>query len=136
VDVGVHQDGLVHISALSNKFVKDPHTVIKAGDVVKVKILEVDEKRKRIALSMRLDTAPAKGADTQPRQPGRQDKGAGPAPDRARGARDGGRAASTRGKQTDRPAPAPRERPTPARDKAPSGAMAEALARALKRNQG
>jgi uncharacterized protein len=136
VDVGVHQDGLVHISALSNKFVKDPHTVVKAGDVVKVKILEVDEKRKRIALSMRLDTAPAKGADTQPRQPGRQDKGAGPAPDRARGARDGGRAASTRGKQTDRPAPAPRDRPAPARDKAPSGAMAEALARALKRNQG
>ncbi len=58
VDIGVHQDGLVHISALSNNFVKDPHTVVKAGQVVKVKVLEVDEKRKRIALTMRLtDTA-------------------------------------------------------------------------------
>jgi uncharacterized protein len=54
VDIGVHQDGLVHISALSNNFVKDPHTVVKAGQVVKVKVLEVDEKRKRIALTMRL----------------------------------------------------------------------------------
>ena len=54
VDIGVHQDGLVHISALSNTFVKDPHSVVKAGQVVKVKVLEVDEKRKRIALTMRL----------------------------------------------------------------------------------
>ena len=54
VDIGVHQDGLVHISALSNTFVKDPHTVVKAGDVVKVKVLEVDIPRKRIALTMRL----------------------------------------------------------------------------------
>ena len=54
VDIGVHQDGLVHISALSNTFVKDPHTVVKVGQVVKVKVLEVDEKRKRIALTMRL----------------------------------------------------------------------------------
>jgi len=59
VDVGVHQDGLVHISALSNKFVRDPREVVKAGDVVKVKVLEVDVKRRRIALSMRLDEAPA-----------------------------------------------------------------------------
>ncbi len=58
VDIGVHQDGLVHISALSNTFVKDPHTVVKAGQVVKVKVLEVDEKRKRIALTMRLSDAP------------------------------------------------------------------------------
>ena len=55
VDVGVHQDGLVHISALSNQFVKDPHTVVKTGDVVKVKVMEVDLQRKRIALTMRLD---------------------------------------------------------------------------------
>jgi protein Tex len=55
VDVGVHQDGLVHISMLSNKFVKDPHEIVKAGEVVKVKVLEVDEKRKRIALTMRLE---------------------------------------------------------------------------------
>ena len=62
VDIGVHQDGLVHISALSNTFVKDPHTVVKAGQVVKVKVLEVDVKRKRIALTMRLnDAAPAPG---------------------------------------------------------------------------
>jgi len=55
VDIGVHQDGLVHISALSNQFVKDPHTVVKTGDVVKVKVMEVDVQRKRIGLSMRLD---------------------------------------------------------------------------------
>lgn len=55
VDIGVHQDGLVHISALSHDFVKDPHDVIKAGDVVKVKVLEVDAPRKRISLTMRLD---------------------------------------------------------------------------------
>ncbi|SMC22356.1 uncharacterized protein SAMN02745857_01396 [Andreprevotia lacus DSM 23236] len=54
IDIGVHQDGLVHISALSNRFVKDPREVVKAGDVVKVKVLEVDIKRKRIALTMRL----------------------------------------------------------------------------------
>jgi uncharacterized protein len=60
VDIGVHQDGLVHISALAEKYVKDPRDVVKAGDVVKVKVLEVDEKRKRVALTMRLnDNAPA-----------------------------------------------------------------------------
>ncbi|MBI4740771.1 MAG: RNA-binding transcriptional accessory protein [Betaproteobacteria bacterium] len=60
VDIGVHQDGLVHISALSNKFVKDPREVVKAGDVVKVKVVEVDLPRKRIALTMRLhDDTPA-----------------------------------------------------------------------------
>ncbi|MCU7929214.1 MAG: RNA-binding transcriptional accessory protein [Candidatus Thiodiazotropha sp. (ex Codakia rugifera)] len=54
VDIGVHQDGLVHISALADKFVKDPHEVVKAGDVVKVKVMDVDIKRKRIGLTMRL----------------------------------------------------------------------------------
>jgi uncharacterized protein len=68
VDIGVHQDGLVHISALSNTFVKDPHTVVKAGQVVRVKVLEVDEKRKRIALTMRLtDSAPQPGAKPEQR---------------------------------------------------------------------
>ncbi|UMR31724.1 RNA-binding transcriptional accessory protein [Massilia sp. MB5] len=68
VDIGVHQDGLVHISALSNSFVKDPHSVVKAGQVVKVKVLEVDEKRKRIALTMRLtDSAPAAGSRPEQR---------------------------------------------------------------------
>jgi uncharacterized protein len=60
VDIGVHQDGLVHISALANTFVKDPHTVVKAGDVVKVKVLEVDIPRKRIALTMRLSDEAAR----------------------------------------------------------------------------
>jgi uncharacterized protein len=55
VDVGVHQDGLVHISALSNRFVKDPRDVVKPGDIVTVKVLDVDKARKRIALTMRLD---------------------------------------------------------------------------------
>ncbi|MDG6895434.1 Tex family protein [Volucribacter amazonae] len=55
VDIGVHQDGLVHISSLSDKFVDDPHQVVKTGDIVKVKVLEVDIARKRIALTMRLD---------------------------------------------------------------------------------
>ncbi|MEF8711747.1 MAG: Tex family protein [Candidatus Accumulibacter propinquus] len=57
VDIGVHQDGLVHISAIADRFVKDPRTVVKAGDVVKVKVLEVDLARQRIALSMRLAEA-------------------------------------------------------------------------------
>ncbi|WP_040241032.1 S1 RNA-binding domain-containing protein, partial [Xanthomonas citri] len=62
VDIGVHQDGLVHISALSETFVKDPRDVVKAGDIVKVKVLEVDVARKRIALTCRLsDTPPAAG---------------------------------------------------------------------------
>ena len=69
VDIGVHQDGLVHISALANTFVKDPHTVVKAGQVVEVKVLEVDEKRKRIALTMRLsDEAPKVSAGSKPEQ--------------------------------------------------------------------
>ena len=54
VDVGVHQDGLVHISAMSDTFIKDPREVVKAGDIVKVKVMEVDAARKRIALSMRM----------------------------------------------------------------------------------
>ncbi len=58
VDIGVHQDGLVHISALSNTFVKDPREVVKAGDIVKVKVMEIDEGRKRIGLSMRLSDEP------------------------------------------------------------------------------
>ncbi len=55
VDIGVHQDGLVHISSLTNKFVSDPREIVKAGDIVKVKVLEVDADRKRISLTMRLD---------------------------------------------------------------------------------
>jgi uncharacterized protein len=58
VDVGVHQDGLVHISAMANTYVKDPRNIAKPGDVVRVKVLEVDPKRRRISLTMRLDQAP------------------------------------------------------------------------------
>ena len=58
VDIGVHQDGLVHISALADRFVQDPHTVVKAGDIVKVKVMDVDIPRARIALSMRLGDEP------------------------------------------------------------------------------
>ncbi len=57
IDVGVHQDGLVHVSALANRFVKDPHEVVKPGQIVKVRVLEVDLKRQRIALTMRMDDA-------------------------------------------------------------------------------
>jgi uncharacterized protein len=72
VDIGVHQDGLVHISMLADKFVKDPREVVKAGDVVKVKVLEIDAQRKRISLTMRLTdetTAPKTPREnsTQPR---------------------------------------------------------------------
>ena len=58
VDVGVHQDGLVHIFAMANAYVRDPRTIAKPGDVVRVKVLEVDAKRRRISLTMRLDQAP------------------------------------------------------------------------------
>ena len=80
VDVGVHQDGLVHISALAEKFVKDPHDIVKAGQIVSVKVIEVDEKRKRIALSMRLADKPESAGladkDNKPsmKRPGRSKK--------------------------------------------------------------
>jgi uncharacterized protein len=61
VDIGVHQDGLVHISALSDTYVKDPRDVVKAGDIVKVRVLEVDIARKRIALTRRLEDVPVAG---------------------------------------------------------------------------
>ncbi|OAN16977.1 RNA-binding transcriptional accessory protein [Photobacterium jeanii] len=70
VDVGVHQDGLVHISALSDKFVSDPREVVKAGDIVKVKVMEVDLQRKRIGMSMRLSDEP--GQEKPARKPQRQ----------------------------------------------------------------
>jgi uncharacterized protein len=73
VDVGVHQDGLVHVSALSNTFVKDPRDVVKSGDVVKVRVVEIDEARKRISLTMRLEDKP-----DQPRTPRREDRSAQP----------------------------------------------------------
>ncbi|WP_449290033.1 Tex family protein [Orbus sturtevantii] len=65
VDIGVHQDGLVHISALSDKFIEDPRTVVKTGDIVKVKVIEVEIARKRIALSMRLDDPAISSKDSE-----------------------------------------------------------------------
>ena len=75
VDIGVHQDGLVHVSQLADKFVKDPHEVVKAGDVVKVRVVEVDPKRKRIALSMKKDDAGApRGGAPAERSSGPRDR--------------------------------------------------------------
>ncbi len=75
VDIGVHQDGLVHISALSDKFVEDPRSVVKAGDIVKVKVMSVDLERARIGLSMRLDDQP--GEESAPRRGGERPAGKG-----------------------------------------------------------
>ena len=105
VDVGVHQDGLVHVSQLADRFVKDPREVVKAGDVVKVRVVEVDPKRKRIALSMRKDD----GGGT------------------ARGAAGGpaGRA----------PAPAAKGRAAASPQAASGGALAAALAEAMRKGR-
>ncbi len=120
VDIGVHQDGLIHISALSDKYVKDPREVVKAGDVVKVRVLEVDIPRKRIALTRRLDDAvPA------PRAPGERN-------DRAerndRGPRGGG------GRREPAPARGGSFAP-PGKGGAPlGGALADAFARAKQKS--
>lgn len=99
VDIGVHQDGLVHVSAMSTKFIKDPHEVVKAGQVVKVKVIDVDVKRQRIALTMRLDDdAAAPGMTSR----GGQDRG------------NAGRGAA---------------RPQRSREPEPAGAMAAAFAK-------
>ncbi len=103
VDIGVHQDGLVHVSALSHQFVRDPREAVKAGDIVKVKVMEVDLQRQRIALSMRLDDVPGEART-------------------ARGAREERSAGPARGRPPAKPA-AP----------SAGGALADAFARALKR---
>ncbi len=129
VDVGVHQDGLVHVSALSNRFVKDPREVVKAGDVVKVKVVEVDLERKRIALTMRLDDAPRETASGRDAGQGGRREGRAETP-RGEGkkpsAHSGQEARGRGGKPS--PGPRPGTQPAPA-----GGAMADALARALKR---
>ncbi|MCV7214175.1 RNA-binding transcriptional accessory protein [Mycobacterium crocinum] len=94
VDVGVHQDGLVHVSAMSDRFVSDPHEVVRSGQVVRVKVLDVDVERQRIGLTLRLGDTPKRD------QPKRAERGARPAPNRdrrqpARGG-DGGRRESNR----------------------------------------
>ncbi|MEP6887977.1 MAG: Tex family protein [Nitrospirales bacterium] len=108
VDIGVHQDGLVHVSALANKFVKDPHDIVKPGQIVKVKVLEVDAKRQRISLTMRLDDA--SGASSR----------AGSAPVEAQ-------AGATRDRRDRRPQQPQR---APEREPQSSGTMAMALAAA------
>jgi uncharacterized protein len=110
VDIGVHQDGLVHVSALSHSFVKDPRDVVKAGDIVKVKVMEVDLPRQRIGLSMRLDD-----------EPGQQARGGRPGGNDARGGQRDGRGPRPGGGAL-KPAPAPA-----------NSAFADALSRAMKR---
>ncbi len=73
VDIGVHQDGLVHVSALANKFVKDPHEVVKPGQIVKVKVLAVDVPRQRISLTMRMEDAATPASQPDPRAGGPRD---------------------------------------------------------------
>ncbi|WP_240137144.1 Tex family protein [Streptomyces sp. MUM 178J] len=112
VDVGVHQDGLVHVSAMSKTFVKDPRDVVKPGDVVKVKVLDVDIPRKRISLTLRLDDeAAAAGGGRPPKQ---RQGGGGRDRDRRGGSRSGGGGAGG-----GRPGPAPA-----------NSAMADALRKA------
>ena len=113
VDIGVHQDGLVHISMLSQKFVKDPREVVKAGDVVKVRVLEVDVQRKRVALTMKLDEAAPRG---------RPSENASRPMDRS----------NDRRPQAQRPQ---QQRQQPREQSAPqgNGMMADAFARALKK---
>ncbi|OII70041.1 Tex family protein [Streptomyces sp. CC77] len=90
VDVGVHQDGLVHVSAMSRTFVKDPRDVVKPGDVVKVKVLDVDVARKRISLTLRLDDEAAAGGPAEGPGP-RRERGGRPPRQRQGGAGKGGR---------------------------------------------
>ncbi len=133
VDVGVHQDGLVHVSALANRFVADPHDVVKSGQVVRVKVLEVDPERKRISLTLRIDDEPAAS--------GGRASGGRAAPQAGRAAPQAGRAArpSSTGGRPARPSsgggrPAPTEAPRTAPAKAPRPAPADtALADALRR---
>lgn len=116
VDIGVHQDGLVHISALADKFVKDPRSVVKVGDVVKVKVMEVDAPRKRIGLTCRLDDVPG-----ETRGGKREER------DNAGGNRNSGRDARGHDANSAGPKPRPGNAAPPA-----NTAMADAL-RALKR---
>ncbi|MFZ1107330.1 MAG: Tex family protein [Rhodomicrobium sp.] len=92
VDIGVHQDGLVHVSALSKTFVKDPREVVKPGDVVRVKVMEVDQPRKRISLTLRLDD-PVGGAGERPQGGALK----GPAPRNMAAAPKGGKAEASGG---------------------------------------
>jgi protein Tex len=109
VDVGVHQDGLVHVSAMSKNFVTDPREVVKSGDIVKVKVMDVDLQRKRVALTLRLDDEIGVGTDGRTsgarsggQRPGGQDGGEGSGGQRGGGRQGGGgRGRSGRGEGQD-----------------------------------
>ncbi|WP_207304043.1 Tex family protein [Streptomyces syringium] len=120
VDVGVHQDGLVHVSAMSKTFVKDPRDVVKPGDIVRVKVMDVDIPRKRISLTLRLDDESPSGGGGA----------GGPAAREPRGPRGGARGADRSGDR--RAAPQQRRGGTTPREAAPpaNDAMADALRRA------
>ncbi len=122
VDVGVHQDGLVHVSAMSHNFVKDPREIVKSGDVVKVKVLEVDVARQRIGLTLRLDDEPG-GAAKSGGNRGQGGRGSGGGGDRQR--------QNGQGKQQGRNQAQGRNQGNARRGgPAPSGSMADALRRA------
>jgi protein Tex len=114
VDVGVHQDGLVHVSAMSRSFVSDPRSVVKPGDVVRVKVLSVDGPRRRIALTLRLD-------DDGPRPAGGRARG------EDRSARTSAARTSAAGNSPAKKSPAQNKGRT---DRDSSGALADALRRA------
>ncbi|MFE1146770.1 Tex family protein [Streptomyces albidoflavus] len=101
VDIGVHQDGLVHVSAMSRNFVKDPREVVKPGDIVKVKVMEVDAARKRISLTLRLDDEPGAGGGRQGERRGGEGRSGGGRPERGQGgvARQGERRGGARAPQ-------------------------------------
>ncbi|WP_329019995.1 RNA-binding transcriptional accessory protein [Micromonospora rifamycinica] len=99
VDVGVHQDGLVHVSAMSHTFVKDPRDVVKSGDVVRVKVLDVDVPRKRISLTLRLDDEVPAGGGRPPADGERRERGA---PQGGRGDSRGGSPGAAGGQRGDR----------------------------------
>jgi uncharacterized protein len=90
VDIGVHQDGLVHVSQLADRFVKDPHEVVKAGDVVKVRVVEVDVARKRIGLTMKSDSSSARDAAAERRDDRAPPPRRGPPPPTSAGPKDTG----------------------------------------------
>ncbi|HEY6738299.1 MAG TPA: Tex family protein, partial [Actinopolymorphaceae bacterium] len=115
VDIGVHQDGLVHVSAMSKNYVNDPREVVKSGDIVRVKVLDVDLARKRISLTLRLDDDASDAADRSTRE--RRSQGGSGGSGRS-GRSNGGSGGPRKGGRRDRRAPEPQ------------GAMAEALRRA------
>ena len=124
VDIGVHQDGLVHISALADTFVKDPHTVVKVGQVVKVKVVEIDEKRKRIALTMRMAEAVAQS--TSGAQGGQRNR----KPDQNRKPEQSGSRKEQRSEQATRPQQKPQQQKQKQKgEPKPDTAMAAAFAK-------